>query len=60
MEDLDFTPRMIVAAEFAGKPRVLTVYLGGLGVYHDRCGEIAAAGYEGFTLLPETVQAGLR
>ena len=39
-----------VGANIPGKPRVLTVYLGGLGVYRERCSEIAANGYEGFTL----------
>jgi cyclohexanone monooxygenase len=39
-----------LGANVPGKPRVLTVYLGGLGVYRERCSEIAANGYEGFTL----------
>jgi hypothetical protein len=37
-------------ANVPGKPRVLTVYVGGLGVYRERCNETAANGQEGFTL----------
>ena len=45
-----------VGANIPGKPRVLTVYLGGLGVYRERCSEIAANGYEGFALMSHTTQ----
>jgi cyclohexanone monooxygenase len=34
-----------------GKPQVFMPYLGGVGPYRQKCAEIAAAGYEGFTLL---------
>jgi len=31
-----------------GKPRVFMAYIGGVGVYRERCDEIAASDYEGF------------
>ena len=37
-------------ANVAGKPHVFMVYIGGANVYRERCDEVAAAGYEGFTL----------
>jgi len=33
-----------------GKPRVFMAYIGGVGVYRQMCDEVAAKGYEGFTL----------
>ncbi|MER6978748.1 flavin-containing monooxygenase [Streptomyces carpinensis] len=33
-----------------GKPRVFMAYIGGVGVYRQRCDEVAAKGYQGFTL----------
>ncbi|MEA2179288.1 MAG: hypothetical protein QOG77_2585 [Solirubrobacteraceae bacterium] len=39
-----------VGANVPGKPRVFMPYVGGVGAYRDRCAEIAAGGYEGFTL----------
>ncbi|MHB8695076.1 MAG: flavin-containing monooxygenase, partial [Solirubrobacteraceae bacterium] len=39
-----------LGANVPGKPRVFMPYLGGVGAYRRRCEEIAAAGYEGFTL----------
>jgi cation diffusion facilitator CzcD-associated flavoprotein CzcO len=33
-----------------GKPRVFMAYIGGVGVYRERCEEVAANGYEGFAL----------
>ena len=33
-----------------GKPRVFTPYIGGVGLYRQTCDQIAASGYEGFTL----------
>ena len=33
-----------------GKPRALLPYVGGVGPYRQRCGEVAAAGYEGFEI----------
>jgi cyclohexanone monooxygenase len=32
-----------------GKPRVFMAYIGGVGAYRERCDEIAAKDYEGFT-----------
>jgi cyclohexanone monooxygenase len=39
-----------LGANVPGKPRVFMPYVGGVGVYRQRCAEIAANGYEGFTL----------
>jgi cation diffusion facilitator CzcD-associated flavoprotein CzcO len=33
-----------------GKPRVFMAYIGGVGAYRQKCDEVAANGYEGFTL----------
>ena len=38
-----------MGANVPGKPRVFMPYVGGVGVYRQRCDEIAARGYEGFT-----------
>jgi cyclohexanone monooxygenase len=35
-----------------GKPRVFMAYIGGVGVYRQKCDEVAANGYEGFALTP--------
>jgi cation diffusion facilitator CzcD-associated flavoprotein CzcO len=35
-----------------GKPRVFMAYIGGVGVYRQRCDDVAANGYEGFALAP--------
>ena len=35
-----------------GKPRVFMAYIGGVGVYRDKCDDVAAKGYEGFVLTP--------
>ena len=39
-----------VGANVPGKPRVFMPYIGGLGVYREKCDEVAARGYEGFAL----------
>ncbi len=39
-----------VGANIPGKPRVFMPYVGGVGAYRKRCDEVAAKGYEGFTL----------
>ena len=39
-----------IGANIPGKPRVFMPYIGGLGVYRQKCDEIAANGYEGFAL----------
>ena len=33
-----------------GKPRVFMAYIGGVGVYRQKCDDVAAKGYEGFAL----------
>jgi cyclohexanone monooxygenase len=35
-----------------GKPQVFMPYIGGVGVYRDKCDAVARAGYEGFRLAP--------
>ncbi|HUZ13873.1 MAG TPA: NAD(P)/FAD-dependent oxidoreductase [Caulobacteraceae bacterium] len=39
-----------LGANIPGKPRVFMPYIGGLGVYREKCAEVAANGYEGFQL----------
>jgi len=39
-----------MGANIPGKPRVFLPYVGGLGVYGEKCAEVAARGYEGFAL----------
>ena len=39
-----------LGANIPGKPRVFMPYAGGVGVYREKCDEIAANGYEGFIL----------
>jgi cation diffusion facilitator CzcD-associated flavoprotein CzcO len=39
-----------VGANIPGKPRVFMPYVGGCGNYRRECDEVAARGYEGFTL----------
>jgi cation diffusion facilitator CzcD-associated flavoprotein CzcO len=39
-----------VGANVPGKPRVFMPYVGGVGPYHEHCAQVAANGYEGFTL----------
>jgi cyclohexanone monooxygenase len=39
-----------VGANIAGKPRVFMPYFGGMPAYRKKCHEVAAGGYEGFTL----------
>jgi cyclohexanone monooxygenase len=39
-----------LGANIPGKPRVFMPYLGGVGPYRQKCDEVAAQGYEGFTL----------
>ena len=39
-----------MGANVPGKPRVFMPYIGGVGVYREKCDEVAANGYEGFTL----------
>ena len=37
-------------ANVPGKPRVFMPYVGGVGLYREKCADVAAKGYEGFTL----------
>ena len=39
-----------MGANVPGKPRVFMPYAGGVGAYRRKCDEVAARGYEGFTL----------
>ena len=41
-----------MGANIPGKPRVFLPYVGGVGVYREKCEEVAAKGYEGFALSP--------
>jgi cyclohexanone monooxygenase len=43
-------PSWYMGANIPGKPRVFMPYIGGVGVYRQKCDEIARKGYEGFTL----------
>ena len=46
-----------LGANIPGKPRVFMPYPGGVGAYRQKCDEVAAAGYEGFTRRPAAVPA---
>jgi cyclohexanone monooxygenase len=39
-----------LGANIPGKPRVFMPYVGGVGPYRERCKEVRAKGYEGFTV----------
>ena len=39
-----------LGANIPGKPRIFMPYVGGVGVYREKCDEIAANDYEGFVL----------
>jgi cyclohexanone monooxygenase len=39
-----------LGANIPGKPRLFMPYVGGVGNYRRKCDEVAANGYEGFTL----------
>ncbi len=39
-----------LGANIPGKPRIFMPYVGGVGEYRKKCDEVAAAGYEGFSL----------
>jgi cyclohexanone monooxygenase len=43
-------PSWYMGANIPGKPRIFMPYIGGVGVYRQKCDEVAAKGYEGFTL----------
>jgi cation diffusion facilitator CzcD-associated flavoprotein CzcO len=44
-----------VGANIPGKPRVFMPYLGGVGTYRTICDEVAAGGYEGFSVTAAAV-----
>ena len=39
-----------MGANIPGKPRIFMPYIGGVGVYREKCDAVAAKGYEGFSL----------
>jgi len=39
-----------MGANIPGKPRIFMPYIGGVGVYRQICNDVAARGYEGFTM----------
>jgi cation diffusion facilitator CzcD-associated flavoprotein CzcO len=39
-----------MGANVPGKPRIYMPYIGGVGVYRQKCDEVASKGYEGFAL----------
>jgi len=39
-----------MGANIPGKPRIFMPYIGGVGVYRQKCDEVTTKGYEGFTL----------
>ncbi len=41
-----------MGANVPGKPRVFLPYIGGVGVFREKCDQVAASGYEGFALRP--------
>jgi cyclohexanone monooxygenase len=43
-------PSWYMGANIPGKPRVFMPYIGGVGVYRQKCDEVAANNYAGFTL----------
>jgi cyclohexanone monooxygenase len=46
-----------MGANIPGKPRLFLPYVGGVGNYRHKCAEVAAGGYEGFTLRGDHVGA---
>ncbi len=46
-----------MGANIPGKPRIFLPYIGGVGVYREKCEEIARAGYTGFALSGAPVTA---
>ncbi|WHY95459.1 flavin-containing monooxygenase [Peribacillus simplex] len=44
------TDSWYTGANIAGKPRSFLIYLGGFDTYKHKCNEVAASGYNGFTL----------
>ena len=48
------TDSWFVGANIPGKKRTFLMYAGGSPAYREKCGDVAAKGYEGFTLSQET------
>ena len=46
-----------MGANIPGKPRVFLPYIGGVGVYRQKCDDVAAHGYEGFVTAPLVTMA---
>jgi cyclohexanone monooxygenase len=42
-----------MGANIPGKPRIFMPYIGGVGVYRQKCDEVVANGYAGFSLDPQ-------
>ncbi|MFP5112089.1 hypothetical protein ACSU64_06875 [Bacillaceae bacterium C204] len=51
------TDSWYTGANIPGKPRGFLIYLGGVGAYRQRCTEIAANGYEGFSFISSSKTA---
>jgi cation diffusion facilitator CzcD-associated flavoprotein CzcO len=47
-----------MGANIPGKPRLFLPYVGGVGVYRDKCREVAANNYEGFELRAPVIAPG--
>ncbi|HYE93404.1 MAG TPA: NAD(P)/FAD-dependent oxidoreductase [Terriglobales bacterium] len=47
-----------MGANVPGKPRIFMPYIGGVGVYREKCDAVARKGYEGFALAPAHNHAG--
>jgi cyclohexanone monooxygenase len=45
-----------MGANIPGKPRIFMPYIGGVPAYRQKCSEVAAKGYEGFTMSPAAKQ----
>jgi cyclohexanone monooxygenase len=45
-----------MGANIPGKPRIFMPYIGGVGVYRRTCDDVAAKGYQGFTMTAREVE----
>jgi cation diffusion facilitator CzcD-associated flavoprotein CzcO len=48
------TESWYTGANIVGKPRGFPIYLGGVGLYRQKCSEVATGGYKGFSLKSHT------
>jgi cyclohexanone monooxygenase len=46
-----------MGANIPGKPRVFMPYIGGVGIYGQKCRDVVANGYEGFVLGARAAQS---